>query len=55
MKQNILTGDGSTLTFSMTGPVLDDTRVCVYVDGVKQILKEQFTYSTPTVNIYCKT
>ena len=48
------TGDGSTLTFTMTKPVLDDTRVCVYLDGVKQILKEQFTYSTPTVTFIAK-
>jgi hypothetical protein len=47
-------GDGSTLTFTMTGPVLDDTRVCVYLDGVKQILGEQFTYSTPTVTFIAK-
>jgi len=48
------TGDDSTLTFTMTKPVLDDTRVCVYLDGVKQILKEQFTYSTPTVTFIAK-
>ena len=48
------TGDGSTLTFSMSGPVLDDTRVCVYLDGVKQLLGEQFTYSSPTVTFIAK-
>lgn len=48
------TGDGSTLTFSMNSPVLDDTRVCVYLDGVKQILGEQFTYSSPTVTFIAK-
>tara|TARA_B100000085_G_scaffold281039_1_gene306962 strand:+ start:1152 stop:1775 length:624 start_codon:yes stop_codon:yes gene_type:complete len=48
------TGDGSTLTFSMSSPVLDDTRVCVYLDGVKQILGEQFTYSSPTVTFIAK-
>jgi len=48
------TGDGSTLTFTMSEPVLDDTRVCVYLDGVKQILGEQFTYSTPTVTFIAK-
>ena len=48
------TGDGSTLTFTMSEPVLDDTRVCVYLDGVKQILGEQFTYSTPTITFIAK-
>jgi len=48
------TGDGSTLTFTMSEPVLDDTRVCVYLDGVKQILGEQFTYSSPTVTFIAK-
>jgi len=38
----------------MTEPVLDETRVCVYLDGVKQILGEQFTYSTPTVTFIAK-
>ena len=48
------TGDGSTLTFNMSEPVLDETRVCVYLDGVKQILGEQFTYSSPTVTFIAK-
>ena len=48
------TGDGSTLTFNMSEPVLDDTRVCVYLDGVKQILGEQFTYSSPTITFIAK-
>ena len=48
------TGDGSTLTFDMNEPVLDDTRVCVYLDGVKQILGEQFTYSSPTVTFIAR-
>jgi hypothetical protein len=48
------TGDGSTLTFTMSQPVLDDTRVCVYLDGVKQILGEQFTYSSPTVTFIAR-
>ena len=48
------TGDGSTLTFNMNEPVLDDTRVCVYLDGVKQILGEQFTYSSPTITFIAK-
>jgi hypothetical protein len=48
------TGDGSTLAFTMNEPVLDDTRVCVYLDGVKQILGEQFTYSSPTVTFIAK-
>jgi len=48
------TGDGSTLVFAMNSPVLDDTRVCVYLDGVKQILGEQFTYSSPNVTFIAK-
>ena len=48
------TGDGTTTTYTMTEPVLDDTRVCVYLDGVKQILGEQFTYSSPTVTFIAR-
>jgi hypothetical protein len=48
------TGDNSTVAFTMSEPVLDDTRVCVYLDGVKQILGEQFTYSSPTVTFIAK-
>ena len=48
------TGDGTTLSFTMNEPVLDDTRVCVYLDGIKQILGEQFTYSSPTVTFIAK-
>jgi len=31
-----LTGDGSTLTFNLTTPVLDGTRIAVFLNGVKQ-------------------
>jgi len=48
------TGDNSTTTFTMNSPVLNDSRICVYVDGVKQILGEQFTYSSPTVTFIAK-
>ena len=48
------TGDNSTVSFTMSSPVLDDTRVVVYVDGVKQILGEQYTYSTPTITFITK-
>jgi len=48
------TGDNSTVAFTMTEPVLDDTRVVVYVDGTKQILGEQYTYSTPTITFITK-
>jgi len=48
------TGDNSTVAFTMSSPVLDDTRLVVYVDGVKQILGEQYTYSTPTVTFITK-
>ena len=48
------TGDNSTVSFAMTSPVLDDTRIVVYVDGIKQILGEQFTYSTPNVTFITK-
>ena len=48
------TGDNSTVSFAMTSPVLDDTRIVVYVDGIKQILGEQFTYSSPNVTFITK-
>ena len=44
-----LTGDGSTITFSLTYPVLDGTRIAVYLNGVKQPLDDVWTYSSGVV------
>ena len=43
------TGDGSSLTFNMSNPVADGTRIEVYVNAVKQELNTHFTYSSPTI------
>ena len=44
-----LTGDGSTITFSLTYPVLDGTRIAVYLNGIKQPLDDVWTYSSGVV------
>ena len=44
-----LTGDGSTLTFSLTTPVLDGTRIAVFLNGVKQPIDEVWTYASGVV------
>ena len=44
-----LTGDGSTITFNLTYPVLDGTRIAVYLNGVKQPLDDVWTYSSGVV------
>ena len=43
------TGDGSTTQFTMSGPVLDDTRLAVYVDGNLQVKNVNYTYASPIV------
>jgi hypothetical protein len=40
-----LTGDGSTVTFNLTTPVLDKTRIAVFLNGVKQPIDEVWTYA----------
>ena len=44
-----LTGDGSTLTFNLTTPVLDGTRIAVFLNGVKQSIDEVWTYASGVV------
>ena len=44
-----LTGDGSTLTFNLTTPVLDGTRIAVFLNGVKQPIDEVWTYASSVV------
>ena len=36
----IFTGDGSTSTFTLTVPVLDGTRIAVFLNGTKQEIDE---------------
>ena len=44
-----LTGDGSTVTFNLTTPVLDGTRIAVFLNGVKQPIDEVWTYASRVV------
>ena len=44
-----LTGDGSTVTFNLTTPVLDGTRIAVFLNGVKQSIDEVWTYASGVV------
>src|SRR6056300_1826673 len=44
-----LTGDGSTLTFNLTTPVLDGTRIAVFLNCVKQPIDEVWTYASSVV------
>src|SRR6056300_1923569 len=43
------TGDNSTIAFNITTPVLDSTRINVFLNGVKQPVYEVWTYSSGTV------
>ena len=43
------TGDNSTVAFTLTTPVLDGTRINVFLNGVKQPIDEVWTYSSGTV------
>jgi len=43
------TGDNSTIAFNITTPVLDGTRINVFLNGVKQPIDEVWTYSSGTV------
>ena len=42
-------GDGSTTQFTLTAPVLDGTRIAVYVNGSLQENNVAFTYSSPII------
>ena len=43
------TGDGSTTTFTLTTPVLNGTRVAVYLNGVQQNITEVWSYTSSVV------
>ena len=43
------TGDNSTVTFTLTTPVLDGTRIAVFLNGVKQSIDEVWTYASSVV------
>ena len=43
------TGDGSTTEFTLTVPVLDGTRIAVFLNGTKQNINEIWTYSSGVV------
>ena len=42
-------GDGSDTTFTLTTPVLDGTRIAVFLNGVKQSIDEVWTYASSVV------
>src|SRR6056300_2040247 len=43
------TGDNSTVAFTLTTPVLDGTRIAVFLNGVKQPIEEVWTYASSVV------
>ena len=43
------TGDGSTTTFTLTTPVLNGTRIAVYLNGVQQNITEVWSYASSVV------
>ena len=43
------TGDNSTVAFTLTKPVLDGTRIAVYLNGVKQPIDEVWTFASSVV------
>lgn len=45
----LFTGDGSTTTFTLTTPVLDGTRIAVFVNGVEQMIDAIWTYASSVV------
>ena len=45
----LFTGDGSTTTFTLTTAVLDGTRIVVFLNGVKQIEDEIWSYASGVV------
>jgi hypothetical protein len=46
----IFAGNGSTTTFTLTVPVLDSSRLAVFIDGVLQQLDVTYSYATPIVS-----
>ena len=45
----LFTGDGSTTTFTLTTAVLDGTRIAVFLNGVKQVEDETWSYASGVV------
>ena len=45
----IYTGDGATTTVTLTNPVLDGSRLAVFIDGNYQELDATFSYVSPVV------
>ena len=45
----IYTGDGATTTVTLTNPVLDGSRLAVFIDGNYQQLDATFSYARPVV------
>jgi hypothetical protein len=45
----IFVGDGGTTAFTLTAPVLDGSRLAVFVDGNLQELDNTYSYTSPTV------
>jgi len=43
------TGDNSTVTFTLTTPVLDGTRIAVFLNGIKQPIDEVWTYASSVI------
>ena len=43
------TGDNSTVAFTLSTPVLDGTRIAVFLNGVKQPIDEVWTYASSVV------
>jgi hypothetical protein len=43
------TGNGSALTYTLSPPVLDGTRIKVYVNNIEKIYNKDWTYSSPTL------
>jgi hypothetical protein len=48
-KNQTFAGDGSDTTFTLTTPVLDGTRIAVFLNGVKQPIDEVWTYASSVV------
>ena len=43
------TGDNSTVAFTLTTPVLDGTRIAVYLNGAKQPIDEVWTFASSVI------
>ena len=43
------TGNGSQLTYTLVPPVLDGTRIKVYVNNIEQTFLTTYTYTSPTL------